>query len=120
MEEKHQNELCFYPLLLTNFSGHGKSNSFTIPKSSPVTMLRPEWETQAQVTSALSVLRDQIPTTSSPRTLDTYSRVRSAGQILKHTAVSGPHLVQLVQVILSMWVCSVTCFPDGTSYTRRL
>ena len=57
--------------ILTNFSGHGKSNSFTIPKSSPVTTLRPEWDTQAQVTSALSVLRDQIPTTSSPRTLDT-------------------------------------------------
>lgn len=32
-------------------------------------MFRPEWDTQAQVTSALSVLRDQIPSTSSPRTL---------------------------------------------------
>lgn len=58
-------------VILTNFSGDGKSNSFTIPKSSPVTMLRPEWDTHAQVTSALSVLRDQIPMTSSPRTLDT-------------------------------------------------
>lgn len=55
--------------ILTNFSGHGKSNSFTIPKSSPVTMLRPEWDTQVLVTSALSVFLDQIPTTSSPRTL---------------------------------------------------
>lgn len=58
-------------VVLTNLSGHGKSKSLTIPKSSPVTTLRPEWETQAQVTSALSVFRDQMPTTSSPRTLDT-------------------------------------------------
>lgn len=29
-------------------------------------------------------------------------------------------LVQVAQVILSMWDCSVTCFPDGTSYTSRL
>lgn len=75
---KHQSKLCINTPILTNFSGHGKSNSFTIPKSSPVTMLRPEWDTQAQVTSALSVLRDQIPTTSSPRTLNTQRGVRSA------------------------------------------
>lgn len=27
---------------LTNFSGHGKSNNLTMPKSSPVTRLIPE------------------------------------------------------------------------------
>lgn len=43
-------------------------------------MLRPEWDTQAQVTSALSVLRDQIPMTSSPRTLDT----ERAKQLIHH------------------------------------
>lgn len=30
------------------------------------------------------------------------------------------HLVQVAQVILSIWGCSVTGFPDGTSYTSRL
>lgn len=55
--------------VLTNFSGHGKSNNLTMPKSSPVTRLIPEWETQAQFTSAFSACLDQIPMTSSPRTL---------------------------------------------------
>lgn len=54
---------------LTNFSVHGKSNSFTRPKSSPVTIFRPAWVTQAQLTSALSAFRGQIPMTSSPRML---------------------------------------------------
>lgn len=54
---------------LTNFSVHGKSKSFTSPKSSPVTMFRPAWVTHAQLTSALSAFRGQIPMTSSPRTL---------------------------------------------------
>lgn len=54
---------------LTNFSMHGKSNSLTSPKSSPVTMFRPAWVTQAQLTSALSAFRGQIPMTSSPRML---------------------------------------------------
>lgn len=54
---------------LTNFSVHGKSNSFTRPKSSPVTIFRPAWVTHAQLTSALSAFRGQIPMTSSPRML---------------------------------------------------
>lgn len=60
--------------VLTNFSGHGKSNSLTMPKSSPVTRLIPEWETQAQFTSAFSACLDQIPITSSPRTLKQKSK----------------------------------------------
>lgn len=54
---------------LTNFSVQGKSNSLTNPKSSPVTMFRPPWDTHAQLTSALSAFRGQIPKTSSPRML---------------------------------------------------
>lgn len=54
---------------LTNFSVHGKSNSFTRPKSSPVTIFSPAWVTHAQLTSALSAFRGQIPMTSSPRML---------------------------------------------------
>lgn len=90
-------------IILTNFSGHGKSNSFTIPKSSPVTMLRPEWDTQAQLTSAFSVLRDQIPTTSSPRTLDTEKerevtlKARTLLRPFLHTFVSSSDLT------LSRW-----------------
>lgn len=41
-------------------------------------MLRPEWDTQAQVTSALSALRDQIPMTSSPRTLNTQTQISTS------------------------------------------
>ena len=55
----------------TNFSVHGKSKSLMRPKSSPVTRLRPAWETQAQLTSAFSALRGQTPRTSSPRMLET-------------------------------------------------
>lgn len=54
---------------LTNFSVHGKSKSFTSPKSSPVTIFRPAWVTHAQLTSALSAFRGQMPMTSSPRML---------------------------------------------------
>lgn len=82
-----RNLLCF-----ANFSGHGKSNNLTMPKSSPVTRLIPERETQAQLTSAFSACLDQIPITSSPR-------------ILVHVA----------QVILSMAAWSIRCFPEGTS-----
>lgn len=53
----------------TNFSEQGKSKSLMRPKSSPVTRLRPTWETQAQLTSAFSALRGQTPITSSPRML---------------------------------------------------
>lgn len=53
----------------TNFSEHGKSKSLMRPKSSPVTKLRPARDTQAQLTSALSALRGQMPRTSSPRML---------------------------------------------------
>lgn len=58
-----------YRLCLANFSVHGKSKSFTRPKSSPVTIFRPAWVTHAQLTSALSAFRGQIPMTSSPRML---------------------------------------------------
>lgn len=91
--------------ILTNFSGQGKSNNLTIPKSSPVTMLRPEWDTQAQMTSALSVLRDQIPTTSSPRTLNTnkkYLVCFSKRVMMVYVTSRDPHLVQVAQVILSI------------------
>lgn len=54
---------------LTNFSVQGKSKSLTSPKSSPETMFRPVWLTQAQLTSALSAFRGQMPMTSSPRML---------------------------------------------------
>lgn len=64
-----------YFLCFANFSVQGKSKSFTMPKSSPVTMLSPEWDTQAQFTSALSRFRDQIPMTSSPRILQQWKLV---------------------------------------------
>ncbi len=58
----------------TNFSEHGKSKSLMRPKSSPVTRLRPAWETHAQLTSAFSALRGQTPRTSSPRMLEHRTR----------------------------------------------
>lgn len=54
---------------LTNFSVQGKSKSLTNPRSSPVATFRPAWDTQAQITSALSAFLGQIPKTSSPRML---------------------------------------------------
>lgn len=63
----HTKDLFYW---LTNFSEQGKSKSLMRPKSSPVTRLQPAWETQAQLTSALSAFRGQTPRTSSPRMLE--------------------------------------------------
>ena len=61
---------CWRVHSLTHFSETGKwSKSFRQPKSSPVARAVPELLRWAVLTSALSAFLGQIPTTSSPSTL---------------------------------------------------
>lgn len=104
----HTEDLLFH--WLTNFSEQGKSKSLMSPKSSPVTRLQPVWETQAQLTSALSAFRGQTPRTSSPRMLEN-KRPESVDPLTVGLPVMDKMFLRLIHQIkqLSVWRFNGVC-----------